>query len=947
MELRSALEKVQTGALGLRSSATEGAPTGHLDEIRGLRARGWNSPGGHPGPVDIWIEGELVGTYEATDFRVDLRDNGIGGGRCAFDVALPLLDHYAPGATVEVEAFDHETKRPLVGSPISFRVPEPAGHLDIAERDRVAGWLEFGAGIDAPVELELRRTDGLPTIRIVADLERGDIVRNRVPARCGFDVGFAPLAPGAALDIRIAGTRRRPFGGPFRSEGLEDLLERGFQLSAALRREADSQTFELLDGFFPDLMDALRRHHASTPLSSRLIPIRERPSEAADLSDAVAPSGVHVIIPVFDGIDETLACIASVLRAENETPWKLTVVWDCGPSETLLNELRTLTQAGEFELIENTRNLGFVGSVNLGLARHATLDAIILNADTEVACGWIDRLRTAAYSDPGIGTVTPMSNNATIFSYPHFCADNPYPDDLEVAEVDADFAVANAGIYLDAPTGHGFCLFTRRAMLREVGVLDESTFGRGYGEENDLCIRAAQLGWRSVVACDVFVRHHGSISFQDSRQELLEKNLGELSRRYPEYNARVASTVHRDPYRKARNRVAIRRLKRARVKHPHAVLMVSHHLGGGTERAISDLCAPLEKQGVFVGLLSSTADGVMELSAVGDYRWDVVSVPEEDTAGVVEMVGGLEFSVVHYHHVGTAPHELVTLAERLAIPYVVTLHDYFVACPRINFVRANGDFCTIPKERACEACVVADGIHPAINKSHLLATRSVAGWRSTFTDWLTDAAHVFAPSQDAAATIERLLPGVTVKARAHPELTSASSPVSGSDGPLRVGLLGALGPHKGSARLLELASYASNHELPLEFVVVGYTDRDAAFERLPNVTITGAYETEELVDIVARERLSVALFLSIWPETYSYTLSEALALGLHVVALDLGAIGERLRALNVGTLVDPDVGPRRVAEALLASPDRRLDEGTHVGGSTDGIVSDFYEGLLG
>ena len=82
-------------------------------------------------------------------------------------------------------------------------------------------------------------------------------------------------------------------------------------------------------------------------------------------------------------------------------------------------------------------------------------------------------------------------------------------------------AIARAAVptYPDLPTGVGFCLFIRRALIDEIGMLD-TAFGAGYGEENDLCLRAARAGWRNVLADNAFVIHVGGRSFAGRKPQL-------------------------------------------------------------------------------------------------------------------------------------------------------------------------------------------------------------------------------------------------------------------------------------------------------------------------------------------------------------------------------------------------------------------------------------------
>ena len=43
---------------------------------------------------------------------------------------------------------------------------------------------------------------------------------------------------------------------------------------------------------------------------------------------------------------------------------------------------------------------------------------------------------------------------------------------------------------IDIPVGVGFCLYLRRDCLNAAGLFRADLFAQGYGEENDLCLRA-------------------------------------------------------------------------------------------------------------------------------------------------------------------------------------------------------------------------------------------------------------------------------------------------------------------------------------------------------------------------------------------------------------------------------------------------------------------------
>lgn len=224
---------------------------------------------------------------------------------------------------------------------------------------------------------------------------------------------------------------------------------------------------------------------------------------------------LDIIIPVYRGLDETKECILSLLPGMPD--WaRLIVVNDCSPEPALTQWLREQASPLGFELYENEKNKGFVGTVNFGMALHPDRDVLLLNSDVEVAnSDWLERMRLAAYRHERVASLTPFSNNATICSFPHFCQDNALFAELDVNALDRLFSTLPLEDELvEVPTGVGFCMYIRRDCLDAVGYFDEQTFGKGYGEENDWCQRAHKLGWKNYHQLNVFAYHKGGSAFK-------------------------------------------------------------------------------------------------------------------------------------------------------------------------------------------------------------------------------------------------------------------------------------------------------------------------------------------------------------------------------------------------------------------------------------------------
>jgi len=309
---------------------------------------------------------------------------------------------------------------------------------------------------------------------------------------------------------------------------------------------------------------------SSSPESSGISPLDACSGAAPDDAEwanlaaghaAAFPGGVDVIIPAYGGYSETLRSIHRVLSARNDTPFRLVVIDDASPDPALGRRIAELAQAGLFLGLRNERNLGFVATANRGLKLGPGRDVILLNADTEVFDGWLDRLHAAAHSQARIGTVTPLSNAATILSYPLWLEDHTAPLELSAATLDRLCALGGAAP-VEIPTAIGFCMYLRRDCIEQVGLFDEAAFGRGYGEENDFCMRAAALGWKHVAAVNTYVWHWGGRSFGAEKARRLEQAMHTLRRLHPHYEQTVRDFIERDPLAPLRASLDVARIRR-------------------------------------------------------------------------------------------------------------------------------------------------------------------------------------------------------------------------------------------------------------------------------------------------------------------------------------------------------------------------------------------------
>jgi len=680
----------------------------------------------------------------------------------------------------------------------------------------------------------------------------------------------------------------------------------------------------LPDGGTQALPDApLLRRPGAVPRPARKTPQARHSADRPRPLPMRAP--IDIVIPVYLGREETLACLGAVVETTAAMA-TIIVVDDASPDRQLVSALANLAAAGTITLLRNEANQGFPGSINRALALHPGRDAVLLNADALPFADWLLRLQAVAYSAADIGTVTPLSNSGSIVSYP--TGEGADLSAAQAAALDSLTATVEPGIPVDLPTGVGFCLYLRHDCLEETGPFDAATFAAGYGEENDLCLRARRRGWRHVLAANVYVRHLGNRSFGSRRAALTERNRRLLVMRHPDYDGLVGSFVAADPIRAVRRRLDEERLvARAR----DIVLLLTLPLPGGVERFVRQRCARLRAQGLSPLILQPGESSRMVCCTPGEdadlYR-DLCYDSPGDLASLRALLDRLRVVEIELHHfLGHDPRTIDEVLS-LGVPYDAFIHDYSWVCPRLSLLGGNGKFCHEPDLPACEACARTHG-------SSLVEPASVAELRKRNDIWLRSARAIIAPTVDTATRLCRYFPDLRVRVEPwEEEILPAPEPRAATlPPPVRVAILGAIGTQKGYEVLLACAQDAVRRGLPIEFIVIGFTEDDDALFATGKVFITGVYEESEIDDLLRREAPHLALFPSVTPETWCYTLSHALRAALPIIAFDLGAIAERLCGAGRAKVVPLSTDPASLNDAMLAM----VEEGEPGGDSREAI----------
>lgn len=840
--------------------------------------------------------------------------------------SLRIPDRYLDGREYciqveeSVEIKDKDSDIHVWGS-INYKF-EIEGFLDILTQNRVAGWIK-DAFNQFPLRLELHINEE-ETVPFIANLERKDIGESNL---CGFDVAFSSQFHGSqTIKITLENSEISLFNTPtvlLSNSGITETLQKMSRI-VSLNSDAFSASERrwLLDNLSPQLIDTFRQ--AAKVGTQSLLKCEATQRITPSYPDEVKVSEIiDVIIPVYKNLAITKRCIQRVMTAKNKTLFNVVVIDDRGPEPEVQEYLSQVSESHQIELLINSENKGFVYSVNLGMSLHPDRDVVLLNSDAIVSDYWLDRLSAAAYSAHNIASVTPLSNHASIFSYPRMCLEvDTLPRDITADQLNELCFQLNDGSAVDVPSMHGFCCFVKRKALLQVGLFDQAKWGKGYGEEVDWSQKAASRGWRHVAAPGVFVEHVGSQSFSDKKDDALTNALKKLSSEYPDFDATVQDFIRRDPLSAHRRQLDIARVKRLSTQY---MLFVSHDMDGGIAKHIEDITQRLRQEGIYTLIIKPLHSGWITLSSADDSldfeaKYNLAHPEEFHT--LVEHLKAIGIRHIHIHStIGYLyDHYIWELPARVGIEYDITIHDYQAICPRVNLTDGNGQYCGEPSVRECDRCIAVNGTYPnpAIARWQR-ELQTVQSWRQYFYHRFQAARTVFAPSEDAAQRIDRYFNLSNLRLKPHPETqVNIDLRSHNQSRTISVAIIGAISDIKGYQCLYECVTQAKALNYPLKFVVFGYTKNDELFSDLDNIQITGSYsDSDELKRHLINYPCDVAAFFSTWPETYSYTLSEALLSGLVPVGFNIGAFPKRVNNISGAVTLALGSSIKTILDSLL------------------------------
>ena len=600
-----------------------------------------------------------------------------------------------------------------------------------------------------------------------------------------------------------------------------------------------------------------------------------------DIARGDVSKKISVIVPVYNAYDDVKRCLDSVVPQLTENS-ELVVVDDCSPDPRIFSYLQTIINHPGVKVVTAAKTGGFVQSCNLGnRKKRLNGDIILLNSDTLPTTGFIERLSQTAYANPKIGTVTAVTNHGSISSVPYVSDSSSQQDTTSQVVI--------------SPTAVGHCMYIKKEVLSKYGLFD-TIFARGYGEENDLSMRIREEYW-NVIDPGCFVWHKGSSSFgYQARNTLEAEHMEILNKRYPSYLEEVQGFKASDPLHSFRKNI-IRSTKDTKKR----ILNISHNYraDAGTEKHIKDLAIGLKDS--FLSFTVAPWDHGLEVfqdeiplswAPYNKTTWPIApSRVSHSRKALDKVIDEVSPDLIHVHHLLNHPLGLLDDLANLSIPFVVSIHDYYLICPDYTLRGC-------PGTDQCSTCFVKH-FNGAGQPEYQEARRSILG------NALTKAAKIIAPSHFAANKILEVYPHLKIDVILH-GINSIVRNVPEPTPKVRFGYVGNLTPQKGIDLLLS-AWQSIPQPFAAELHLFGAASNSNYTKNHINKGIFyhGKYKTEDLPAIFSQ--FDVGVIPSDFPETYCYTLSELQSAGLPIVCSDIGSLTERVSESNGWKVTPGDI----------------------------------------
>jgi glycosyltransferase involved in cell wall biosynthesis len=266
-----------------------------------------------------------------------------------------------------------------------------------------------------------------------------------------------------------------------------------------------------------------------------------------------------------------------------------------------------------------------------------------------------------------------------------------------------------------------------------------------------------------------------------------------------------------------------------------------------------------------------------------------------------EIIELFNIGIIHVHHMIGHYFDIADIVKTRKLRMIVSLHDLFCVCPRINKINNINKYCENPDSKECNQC-----LESYENKNYnIRGIKDITAWEKTWGLLFSLADSIIAPSESARNEIIQRYKNISIDVIEHGiDIYCEKGELDiDVDEEFHVAFVGFLTEIKGKNIIESLVDYSRKLNDNIFFHLFGYMESNIINAEYKNFLYHGEYYRNELSNLFNINKIKLVCIFSICPEVFSYTLSECAASNIPVLAIDMGAVGQRVKENNLGWLI--------------------------------------------
>lgn len=324
-------------------------------------------------------------------------------------------------------------------------------------------------------------------------------------------------------------------------------------------------------------------------------------------------------------------------------------------------------------------------------------------------------------------------------------------------------------------------------------------------------------------------------------------------------------------------------------------LWVEHDLGGGISKYCEEAIVTNKIKSKKILRLKYIKElNLYYLEKIGEKKRIYIRKEIE----VINLLKSLRINTLHVHSLVSYPNLEKWLTELIKLATIEKkifyAHDYYPICIKINLVNENNNYCKANLKH-CSECLFS------IDKKKF--KEDPLEYRAHWHQFLNQMDDIITFSNSTKEIYQSVFPDIVEKIKLqNPYLSRLKTIVidKKEKDTINIGVIGNINSvEKGRKVILDLAEVKDGR-----FKIFVYGTRQGDFDNYVNIENRGRYKVDDLPLLLQKDSIDYILIPSVCPETFSYTTTEAIMMGLPVVCFNLGAQGEKVRNYPKGILLE-------------------------------------------